>query len=661
MYEERYRIAKERLLEIKEHSETREQYKEYFSKLCSFLLKLDEICVLVIKNQYKNLSQEAKVADNDMLYRDLLKENYEKCYGNPSYSKACFGEELQKAMTFLYHEVRRGISCAFHGKNEELLIRMELFLEIYSLFSWHEEDYEKLKDILYWYEKDYCEIFVRERVENQLLPDKGKAMEIVEGVASGELEALYLYGEYIGENERKVAEFLQQQDEEVISRMAESYVEGFRKGFELGRKDLSIKDRVNIRYPIGFERVVSRAVDKFKKMGLKSILLYSGSRTNPQYDFDHKEDGALVMDRAYKNRELEVLEGSYGALKEEARLLAGPAVIETFGEEPFEPSQKESAIRYTKEQEMLKIEYDMKARQVVNRFVPGEERSFTIVAYPIPEIGKDFQEIFSEIIKINTLDYDVYLELQQRIIDVLDLGDYVHVLGCGENQTDIKIKLYELENEEQTSFENCVADVNIPVGEVFTSPVLEGTQGKLHVKKAYLNGLLFKELILSFEDGKVVDYSCENFETKEDNQKFIESNLFHYKEHLPMGEFAIGTNTLAYKMARKYEIEDKLPVLIAEKTGTHFAIGDTCYSWSEDVRVFNPNGKEIVAKENSISKNRKDDVKNAYYNLHTDITIPYDELGGIKVYKKNQESVDIFREGEFVLPNMEILNTPLKK
>ena len=47
---------------------------------------------------------------------------------------------------------------------------------------------------------------------------------------------------------------------------------------------------------------------------------------------------------------------------------------------------------------------------------------------------------------------------------------------------------------------------------------------------------------------------------------------------------------------RKYGIEDKMPILIAEKTGPHFAVGDTCYSWSEDIRVYNPNGKEIIAK-----------------------------------------------------------------
>ena len=50
-----------------------------------------------------------------------------------------------------------------------------------------------------------------------------------------------------------------------------------------------------------------------------------------------------------------------------------------------------------------------------------------------------------------------------------------------------------------------------------------------------------------------------------------------------------------------YQIEDRLPILIAEKTGPHFAVGDTCYSHAEDVAVYNPDGKEIVARDNEIS------------------------------------------------------------
>ena len=113
--------------------------------------------------------------------------------------------------------------------------------------------------------------------------------------------------------------------------------------------------------------------------------------------------------------------------------------------------------------------------------------------------------------------------------------------------------------------------------------------------------------------------------------------------------------------ARKYEIQEKMPILIAEKMGPHFAVGDTCYCWSEDVRVYNPNGKEIVAKENSVSRQRTENVDKAYYHCHTDITIPYDELGSITVVTKDGREIELLKDGRFVLPGTEILNEPLNK
>ena len=113
--------------------------------------------------------------------------------------------------------------------------------------------------------------------------------------------------------------------------------------------------------------------------------------------------------------------------------------------------------------------------------------------------------------------------------------------------------------------------------------------------------------------------------------------------------------------AKKYGIEEKMPILIAEKTGPHFAVGDTCYSWSEDIRVYNPSGKEIVAKDNSVSLNRKSDISRAYYQCHTDITIPYEELEEISVVTKEGKNIILIKNGRFVLPGTEVLNEPLKE
>ena len=129
----------------------------------------------------------------------------------------------------------------------------------------------------------------------------------------------------------------------------------------------------------------------------------------------------------------------------------------------------------------------------------------------------------------------------------MDRADYVTVTGRKKNKTDLTIALTPLSDPaKETRFENCLADVNIPLGEVFTSPKLSGTNGTLHVTKVFLNDLEYHDLSLVFEDGVVKDYSCSNFNSKEKNKKYIHDNILFHHDTLPMGEFAIGTNTTAF-------------------------------------------------------------------------------------------------------------------
>ena len=303
-----------------------------------------------------------------------------------------------------------------------------------------------------------------------------------------------------------------------------------------------------------------------------------------------------------------------------------------------------------------------KSYAIVNNYIKGEERSFTIIAYPIPEIGNDYEKIFDETVKINTLDYDVYCKIQKNIIDALDKADYVEVKGMNGNKTDICVNLMKKTNaEKQTVFENCLADVNIPLGEVFTSPVLAKTNGVINVSEVYLNDLKFKNLSVTLKDGMVADYTCDNFADEEKNREFFKENVLYNHETLPIGEFAIGTNTTAYVMANKYDIVYKLPILIVEKMGPHFALGDTCYSRAEDIKVYNPDGKEIISKENEISSLRKTQPEKAYFNCHTDITIPYEEIGSITAVEIDGKRTDIIRNGRFVLEGCEELNRPFEK
>ncbi len=678
MTEMRYELAIERIENIKGENTVSEKYRDYFRTLADFVLLVDKLKEKIENGEYYKFSIEELACWNTHLYDDVLGEHYKTSYANPVFATEKFGIEYGRLLSFLYTELRGAIPYAFEKKTEYLDILFELFIEVYNQFEEEKEpEYEHVRQTIYWYASDYCDVFLTDRIKEQIDPEDNFAVDLIMNSDLNDVRYLYYYGEYVSENEKRTAMHLNELPLETIQKMADVYTEGYRVGFVNTGKDLSKKATVNIRYTLGFERVIRIAIENFRKMGLKptiyragvSVLTkrqhlkigYYGGIANKQYEYDHKDDQALILDRQFMERKLEVMRTTYEQYKDLARRHAGPACMETFGEEPFTPVSKSEAVKLNDKQKEIALEYDSKSSQLVNSYIPGDERSFTIVAYPVPEIGDQYEEIFDEIIKINTLDAKVYEKVQQTIIDALDQGTSVHILGNNGNHTDLRVQLYKLKDpKKETIFENCVADVNIPVGEVFTSPVLEGTNGVLHVSQVYLNELLYKDLEVTFSNGMVADYSCKNFEHELENKEYILDNVLYRHPTLPLGEFAIGTNTTAYVAAKKYNIADKMPILIAEKMGPHFAVGDTCYSWAEDIKVYNPNGKEIVARDNSVSIQRKEDVSAAYFHCHTDITIPYEELKSIAVECADGKEIEIIRDGIFVLPGTEILNEPLK-
>lgn len=678
MMEERYNLAVDRIGDIKEERTVDVKFRDYFVKVAEFIHLIDGTKKKIEDHTFDGMQIEELAAWNKKLYSDILPEHYRESYANPDYAVAQLGEAYGSTLSALYAEIRAAIVYVYEKKTEYLDILFELFIEVYNQFEEEEmPEPHVLKEILYWYASDYCDVFVADRIHEQVDATQSFAADLILGSDLADLRYLYRFGEYISDSELTTAKYLLSLDETTIQKMADVYTEGYRIGFVNTGKDLSKKKTVNIRYVLGFERVVKKAIENFDKMGLKPVIYrsgvsmltkrqhlkigYYGAIANKQYEYDHRNDQALFLDKKFVERKLEVIATTYEHLKEEAGAFAGPARIEMFGEVPFVPEQKETALKLSEKQQELSVFFDGRQSRLTNTYIPGDERSFTIIAYPVPEIGEDYEEIFQEIIRINTLDAGLYEQVQQTLIDALDRGESVHICGENGNRTDLTVQLHTLSDpEKETIFENCVADVNIPVGEVFTSPVLEGTNGVLHVSKVYLNELQYKDLEITFSNGMVADYRCSNFERELENKEYIRDNVLYRHDTLALGEFAIGTNTTAYQAAKKYGIEDKMPILIAEKMGPHFAVGDTCYSWCEDIAVYNPNGKEIIARDNSVSIQRKEDLGKAYYHCHTDITIPYEELGKIEVNKKDGGHILLLEHGRFVLPGTEILNEPLK-
>lgn len=681
---ERLELSLDRIRSIKEE-DARLPYGLYFKRTAGFLGMIRELLTArgigekELPESWEKLSLEELSDWNHRLYEDILPENYGESFANPDYAADCLGKEFGPLLSFLYTELRGCIVYAFEMRLEYIAILCETFLEVYNLFTqaWEEENEtpreQAVRDALYWYVSDYVDLHLPWRIREGLDPALSFAADIIMDSDLTDLRYLYQYGEYVSDSERRLAAFMASLPEETIEKMAHTYTEGYRRGFEVMGRDLSKKKTVVVEYQLGFECMIRRAVEQFRSLGLEPVCYraaveslnrrsngkrgYYGTSANRQYDYDHRYDSALYMGNAFKERKLSILKTAYEEYKDLAAMCAGPAVVETFGEEEFEPVNKKTAFSLNDHQQELTLSYATASRQIVNQYMPGDETSFTIIAFPRPEIGPDFEEIFKETIRINTLDYDTYQKIQQTLIDALDQAEYVRITGREGNETDLTVHLHTLNDpSRETNFENCVSDVNIPLGEVFTSPVLEGTKGLLHVKEVYVREYLFKDLRLEFEDGRVTEFSCGNFDS---GKELVKQVILNGHSWLPLGEFAIGTNTAAYAMAKKYNIGSKLPILIAEKTGPHFAVGDTCYRFAEDSPMYNPDGKEVIARDNEISLLRKEDMSRAYFSCHTDITIPYNELGDITAVKADGSEILLIQAGQFVLPGTEELNRAL--
>ena len=661
--EERLALVMERIGQIAQEkaSSVGEAYRAYFTVTAEYLLTLKELAEKAVDGSLAKMTEAEGKALNDRLYADVQTAGYGTGYANPAYASEKLGEEYGQILAMLSDRLHNIAPECAQANLEALCLFAELYVEIFNCFE-DETDLSagELKRIVYSFMHDNTEVFDALQLRRLVMPEYDYELEIVMDADLSDTSYLYRYARCIGSDELESARFLNTFSDEEMQSMADTFTEGYRIGFATCNKDISLKNLVEIRYPMGFERMIRLAVKNFEKIGLKSVLRPFSISENKQYVYDHREDRGLWLDKPFIERRLEVNRSVWESLKEIAPGYGGPAVIDIFGTEPFAPEQKAANVKFTDRQQELSVYERSEISQLVNKYIHGEERSFTIIAYPVPAIGEKFREIFAETVRINTLDYVQYRDMQQRIIDVLDTADRVHIQGTNGNKTDLYVKIYPLSDPvKETAFENCVADVNIPVGEVFTSPVLKGTEGKLHVSQVYLEELNYKNLELDFVDGQIASYTCTNFDSEEENRKYIEDNvLFHHKT-LPMGEFAIGTNTTAYVMARRFDIADKLPILIAEKTGPHFAVGDTCYTYDEDNITYNPDGKAIVARDNEISALRTEDISKAYFNCHTDITIPYDELGRITVIRKDGSTEDIIVNGRFVVPGTEKLNEPL--
>lgn len=336
---ERYDLSMGRIETMMSEKNITEPYLDYFHKTAEFIMQIEQLARKLMRDELEDQPIEKLKDLNASLYADIVGDNYEHSYANPSYAVKTLGEEYGKYLSFLYTEIRGMIVYAYELRLTEITIHNELFIEIYNAFEEAEElNSEKIRNILYWFVSDYADMTVEYRVRELLDTNLSFAADIIMNEDLTDLRYLYRFGEFITGNELDTAKHLNEMSEKQIEAMAATYTEGYRMGFILGNKDLSKKEIVNIRYTLGFERIVKKAIEQFEKMGLRTSIYraavssinkkqhykqgFFGAIANKQYEYDHRADNAIYLDKAFMERKLGVLKVAYEKFKKEASKFA---------------------------------------------------------------------------------------------------------------------------------------------------------------------------------------------------------------------------------------------------------------------------------------------------------------------------------------------------
>jgi aminopeptidase len=143
---------------------------------------------------------------------------------------------------------------------------------------------------------------------------------------------------------------------------------------------------------------------------------------------------------------------------------------------------------------------------------------------------------------------------QQKLVDHLNGKSELHVIAA--NGTDVRMSVAG------RRWINCDGHENFPDGEVFSGPVLDSVNGRIHFSfPAVHHGREVQDVKLTFRDGKVVDASASK------GEDFLISMLDMDGGSRFLGECAIGTNYDITRYTRNTLFDEKIG-------GTcHFALG----------------------------------------------------------------------------------------
>lgn len=581
-------------------------------------------------------------------------ENYDHCFSNPAFLQA-LGFDQPGLLSVLFQFFNHSLRDVILARPINVWDKSDLLVAIKDYFK--NRDVAQLQDAF----DQFC-------IKTQMLVETTRMKELVDAdnlfarvLASArpdQMDWMIAYGLPVTQQELDYCRFWFSLPKAELHRIARHIVKAFLHGFLSQSRDRAGRSRVRLHFALGQEALAQQVVGFLAEEGLEAIAAApSCTGFSPQYHADHRHDLAANQDPDCYAIQTRAYQAALDCYQPQLLDTCGFIRIGAFGRDP--QARQPSAHAFRPSPEALQMHHaQMTTRRSAEAHVLRPDTlSFCSVVFPDVHIGQRFPEVFKAFVKLNTQDPQPFELIQKELIDLLDPCVAIRIKGQNGNQTDLHVSLQPLANpDRETNFLNCGGDLNIPHGELFTTPQLKGTQGLLHVRDIYLKDQHYLDLKLWFEDGRVRDYNCSNFEDPAANRQHVFETLLQSTNNAPMGELSIGTNTLAFKTAKDFGLTKLLPILLAEKMGPHIAVGDPCFARGEDSPVFNLyGGKEMTARDNELTGQRHhgDDC---YVNFHTDITLPYDQVGLFEGLLEDGSTVVILRDGRYLPLSAAALN-----
>lgn len=179
-----------------------------------------------------------------------------------------------------------------------------------------------------------------------------------------------------------------------------------------------------------------------------------------------------------------------------------------------------------------------------------------VLRWPTPSMAQQagmsteaFEDFYFKVCSAN------YQAMEKGAVPLKELMDKTDKVRITAADTDLSFSIKGLESIP------CTGQMNIPDGECFTAPVRDSVEGHIHFNSATIyRGTPFDDIRLSFEKGRVVDFSSSNDEAL---GKILDSD----EGARYIGEFALGFHPFIENPMRDILFDEKI------RGSLHLALG----------------------------------------------------------------------------------------